>query len=45
MFDNLFGFAGPLGTSFALVAILFGMIAVFAVGGRAAQLSGRAGRA
>ena len=44
MFDNLFGFAGSLGTSFFLVAVIFGVVAFVSVGNRiarAAQLQGR----
>lgn len=39
MFDNLFGFAGPLGTAFALVALLAGAVVMSMLGGKVAQLS------
>jgi len=44
MFDNLFGFAGSLGTSFVLVAVIFGAVGFVSLGNRiarAAQLQGR----
>jgi hypothetical protein len=44
MFDNLFGFAGSLGTSFVLVAVILGAVVFVSIGNRiarAAQLQGR----
>lgn len=40
MFDNLFGFAGPLGTAFALVGLMVVGIGIFRLSTRAAQLPG-----
>lgn len=44
MFDNLFCFAGPMGTSFVLAAVLFGAVALLSLGSRAAQMQGRRAR-
>ena len=41
MFDNVFGFAGPVGTAAFLVIILFGLATFVMLGGRVGQLSGR----
>jgi hypothetical protein len=43
MFDNLFGFAGSLGTAFVLAGVIFGAVGFVSLGGRvarAAQLQG-----
>lgn len=39
MFDNLFGFAGPLGTAFALVGLLAAMVTFAIVANKVAQMS------
>ena len=44
MFDNLFGFAGSLGTSFVLVAVIFGAVAFVSLGGRIARIAQLQGR-
>jgi uncharacterized membrane protein YdjX (TVP38/TMEM64 family) len=44
MFDNLFGFAGPLGTAIVLFGILAGAIATFSIAGRLPQTPGRRAR-
>lgn len=39
MFDNLFGFAGPLGTAFALVGLLVSTVMFAMVANKVAQMS------
>ena len=39
MLDNLFGFAGPLGTAFALVGLLAGAVVFVMMGGKVSMLA------
>ena len=39
MFDNLFGFAGPLGTAFGLVGFLASVVVLSLIGGKLSMLS------
>lgn len=41
MFDNLFGFTGPLGTAFALVGLMMLLVTFFSVSNRVALATGR----
>ena len=44
MFDNLFGFAGPLGTAFALVGVLAIPFIFTMMGGKVSSLAARRAR-